>query len=89
MSYSTVEVLKRVLIQTRQKLEINIPLDNEEARGKGVGEWKVIHYDYFGRCYSLTLSEVSTKSCFDLNFKMMLNNIYIECEKFDTDIYGS
>ena len=60
MSHSIEELIKQVLIQTKENVEINIPLDNEAAREKGVGEWKVLHYDYFGRCYSLILSEVST-----------------------------
>ena len=69
MSYSTEEVIKQVIIQTREKLEINIPLNNEAAKEKGMGEWKVLHYDYFGRCYSLILSEVSIKSYFNLQFR--------------------
>ena len=51
------EVIKRVRVQTRDMLVVSIPIDMEEIEPL-MGEWRVLHYDYFGRCYSLTLSKV-------------------------------
>ena len=59
MSFSIRDVVKRVRADTWERLGVEIPLDNEEVIRRQIGRWKTLHYDYFGKCFSLTLHEVS------------------------------
>ena len=57
-SFNIEEVLNRITIQTWEKFEIEVPLNEEEILKSSLGKWNILHYDYFGRCYSLTLNKV-------------------------------
>ena len=59
MSFNIEEVIKGITIDTWEKSEVKVPLNGEELLQRNLGKWNTVHYDYFGRCYSLTLNEVS------------------------------
>ena len=64
------EVIKSVQIQTGDMFVVSIPIDME-GNDTAMGKWRVLHYDYFGRCYSLILSKVM---CYDNLFWILIDN---------------
>ena len=39
---------------------VSIPIDNDEI-DTAMGNWRVLHWDYFGKCFSLILSKVCVR----------------------------
>ena len=60
VSFDIEEVIKSIKLDTWEEFKVKIPLNGEEMLKRDLGKWNVIHYDNFGRCYSLTLNEVSS-----------------------------